>query len=486
MARNTKLETTLEHLKACTDSLYVHPYDTQLYHERAGIYQSLGYPDLCAANAYRGLLLTDEIQDESGEFHEPAVEAFEDRAGPRTFETLSEYVLSFYVFLATTLWECGCLKSCYDFADRGLASDASEKTKSILREVQSLVREEYCKKRLQEEPEWDESAFEPKELPDQGVARRELYPWNDFEPDRFSEESLAVLNRAMSEVAPKCEVRAVELPVLTTGHMNGTVPEKMTIKQLGIFATEDIPAGETALNERSLLAANNRLHEGLCDACSNNLPPLEADETAIACEDCDDTLFCSQRCHDLAISSYHPAICGTDVDTIGKDTNPKEAADALHLLLIGRAMAMTETQEKHPLDLDEVKYTWGDFLPPPELPSTSSDCSIQRKPGQKPIGSLPFTFNYSILYPLHILEKMDLNIYTTLSKYDPWILNTLSSKFRGTASSRIALRDFRPETCAVHPLWCLANHSCDPNVKWEWGWEDQLYCAADGGEGWLG
>jgi len=23
----------------------------------------------------------------------------------------------------------------------------------------------------------------------------------------------------------------------------------------------------------------------------------------------------------------------------------------------------------------------------------------------------------------------------------------------------------------VHPLWCLANHSCDPNVRWEWGGE---------------
>ena len=20
----------------------------------------------------------------------------------------------------------------------------------------------------------------------------------------------------------------------------------------------------------------------------------------------------------------------------------------------------------------------------------------------------------------------------------------------------------------MHPMWCLANHSCDPNVTWEW------------------
>jgi hypothetical protein len=29
--------------------------------------------------------------------------------------------------------------------------------------------------------------------------------------------------------------------------------------------------------------------------------------------------------------------------------------------------------------------------------------------------------------------------------------------------------DGRPEVCAVHPIWSLANHSCDPNVIWEWG-----------------
>lgn len=23
----------------------------------------------------------------------------------------------------------------------------------------------------------------------------------------------------------------------------------------------------------------------------------------------------------------------------------------------------------------------------------------------------------------------------------------------------------------MHPMWSLANHSCDPNVRWEWGGE---------------
>ncbi|OAX81161.1 hypothetical protein ACJ72_04501 [Emergomyces africanus] len=66
---------------------------------------------------------------------------------------------------------------------------------------------------------------------------------------------------------------------------------------------------------------------------------------------------------------------------------------------------------------------------------------------------------------------MGLDPFTTLPLYDTWVLNTLYAKFRGTASGRLSTWDGGPEVCAVHPLWCLANHSCDPNVRWEWGGE---------------
>lgn len=66
---------------------------------------------------------------------------------------------------------------------------------------------------------------------------------------------------------------------------------------------------------------------------------------------------------------------------------------------------------------------------------------------------------------------MDIDIFTDLEFYDFWVLNTLYAKFRGTASARqsTAPGALGPEVAAVHPLWCLANHHCDPNVWWEWG-----------------
>jgi hypothetical protein len=38
-------------------------------------YARLGYPDLSAGEAYMALLLIDEVRDDSGEYHEEALEA---------------------------------------------------------------------------------------------------------------------------------------------------------------------------------------------------------------------------------------------------------------------------------------------------------------------------------------------------------------------------------------------------------------------------
>jgi hypothetical protein len=53
------------------------------------------------------------------------------------------------------------------------------------------------------------------EYPDKGLVRRELYPWNEFEPDRYSPESIQLFNANMAKIAPKLEVKAVKLPLLS-------------------------------------------------------------------------------------------------------------------------------------------------------------------------------------------------------------------------------------------------------------------------------
>ncbi|KAI9849642.1 MAG: hypothetical protein M1837_002767 [Sclerophora amabilis] len=493
-----------------TARLHDHPYDLVIYIERSVAYSNLEYHDLAAGDAYRALLLTDAAQDEAEEYHVEAGEALEKhlRHGvtkegnyPRDIcpcqgrddEVATQFAthgddiiqilaqrkaLQCYALLAQSLLQCGCVKSAMDFTNRGLAASPGE---GQLREIGDRILKKARKLLGNDKLEIED--LDMNELPDQGLARREIYPWNEHEPCRFSQENLNILNGEMSRVAPKCEVKALELPILADSRLADTVADRetATIKQLGVFAKAAIEPGEVFLNESSALIANNRLHESLCDACSSAFPditstnqPLNVDAVSnvVSCPDCDDIFFCNEKCLSLALQTYHPALCGKDVETIGKDAPLKETSNALYLVLLLRAIALAQTSSTNPLGLKDVKYLWGDFVPPssPKARRTASQTDVP-----VPNGTLPFSFTYNIASPLHILEKLDLDIFTLLPRYDLWIFNTLYAKFRGTASARVSLRDGRPEVCAVHPMWALANHDCDPNAAWEWGGEMKFW-----------
>ena len=492
-------QSSLNERNTLTEKLLDSPYDTYTYLRRASCYERLGFPDLAAGDAYRALLLTDEVQDESGEYHQQAVEAAEEvwrglqkcaeheeghsgseswapvdgekpagnGGGQYAIRTQGEQIsessyeafahdcaYKAFVILTRALLKCGCLNSAYDFARRGLKAFPEHQQ---VQELQKQIVEKYRQNKVQQEPAWDLSDFDPNtDLPEQGSVRRELYPWNEHEPDRFSESSLLFLNNEMRKVAPKCEVRAVSLPFLHEHASPDPSIDPSTpapaIKQLGIFATEDIAPHETVLHESSLLTANNRLYDPLCDACSSPLPSSSSERLPLSsCPCCDDTVFCSETCHAAAQTSYHPAVCGkSDFDIVAKDPSPPAAANALYLLLLARAIALSETQDIHPLDLPETKYLWGDFILPDITyahSASASEFSTSRH--------LPFTFHDNILAPLHLLEKMDMDIFTALPRCDTWVLNTLFAKFRATASARLSTRDGKPEVCAVHPMWCL-------------------------------
>lgn len=491
----------LEKRNSLTDALCQLPYDLIGYLERAYVHTELGYPDLAAGDAYRALLLCDEVRDDSFEYHEQALETLlircaegvpgvlrrqgttvdlpgslravnldgelQNRDGEQQQDPLEiahRASIHCYRKLAISLLLCGCLKSSYDFCTRGLAIAPEDEDLLFKKEhIQLLARRRL---KVGEEEEVDVNDF-----PDQGLVRREVYPWNNHEPNRFSAETLDFLNAELALVDAKCRVKVTELPTLLELASDSTgITFTATNKQLGLFAVEDIKPMDVVLDEYSALTANNRLKESLCDACSTELPPLTANSTVVGCPDCDDTMFCNEECLARA-GSYHPAVCEKDIDTIAKDPDPKETPNALYLLLLARALAMAETQECHPLDLKEVKYIWGDFLP---TAANAVSLSINALP--PPIWTLPFSFASNIAGPLHVLEKMDIDIFASLQEYDLWVLNTLYSKFRGTASARLNKRDGKVEVAAVHPLWCLANHDCNPNMQWEWGGQMKLWC----------
>ncbi|KAI4865894.1 hypothetical protein F4820DRAFT_418961 [Hypoxylon rubiginosum] len=478
---DTRIESLLRQRQSLTDDLLARPYDLVLYIQRALIHADLAYPDLAAGDAYRALLLTDEVRDESFEYHQQALEALtayvddslfdvlnygallgddsrlpELDGGAKDIPTLASLAsIRCYQILSLSLLLCGCLKSASKFCERGLALSPHNQELLNTRGYIRTVAERRTRKPFSG----------VNDLPDWGMVRREIYPWNSYEPNRFSEDSLDFLNAELANIAPKCTVQVAELPVLlgcpsrTDGY--DIIP---TCSQLGLFAKEDIAPGEDVLVEYSLVTANNRLKESVCDACSNDLPPLGSESTAVNCPECYDTVFCDQHCFEQAQNLYHPAVCDKDVDSIAKDPDAREADESLHLLLLARVLAMAAHQEIHPLDVNQIKYIWGDFVS-----SQTNEIDLSPNAGPPPDWTLPFSFTYNIETPLHILEKMDIDIYATLAEYDVWVLNTLYGKFRGTASARKNPRDGRPDVAAVHPFWCLANHDCDPNVGWDWG-----------------
>ncbi|KAJ5654738.1 hypothetical protein N7490_001741 [Penicillium lividum] len=478
-----------------TAQLYEDPHNPHLYLERACLHEQLGFPDLAAADAYRALSLLESVVDpDSYEFHakrkvdttlqtqthrhedkntaedsgEDEEEEEQDQSTvPVTEEEYNTLIGEVYTILVCSLVRCGCYRDAYEFGVRGIELLGDLDTGKVDNTTTSTVlhdQMDHVKKVYQSRAKFNDEvaldSIDPAVLPAQGFARRVLYPWNEHEPDRCAPEELDYLNKRLADVAPKCEVRAVALPAL---HGATADDDTGVSVQLGLFAKEDIAADEIILRESSLLTATNRLHDDLCDACNAPLPDLSATEPPVACEEgCADTIFCSQACHDTAQKVYHGAICGLEdgLESIGKDIpDPKDKADCLYLLLLGRALAMSATQDVHPLDLPEVKYIWGDF----------HEYDIEQSGSE--VASLPFSFQLNILQPMRFLEEMEIDPYESLPRYDTWVLNTLYAKFRGTASGRLSTWDGGPELCAVHPLWCLANHSCDPSVRWEWGGE---------------
>ncbi|KAL5332767.1 hypothetical protein BJX70DRAFT_392706 [Aspergillus crustosus] len=509
------MEKALRDRAFVTAQIYADPHNPHLHLERGLVHEQLRYPDLASADAYRALSLLDSVvAPDECEFHarkrvegtppapapapgaqDDGEEDEDDDEGyePIAEDEYNEIIGPVYALLVRTLVHCGCLRDAYEFALRGrtvldeLPQSATlciSLAKEDLEHQISLIKKVYYSAKG-EATQTDEE-INPSALKAQGFARRVLYPWNTHEPDRKSPETLNLLNERLKDVAPKCEVRAVALPVLHNTPTSTTPNEESKEEeeeeeeevsiQLGLFAKCDLLPGETILHESSLLTATNRLHDDLCDACNGPLPDLSAENPPVACEECSDIIFCSADCHDRAQEVYHGAVCGLmeNLESIGKDIpDPKDKADYLYLLLLGRAVAMAATQEVHPLELPEIKYIWGDFDPSqsPEFDGTSTDAGGGGSGETKVNGSLPFSFHLNILQPMRLIEEMQLDPYRSLDRYDTWVFNTLYAKFRGTASGRLSTWDGGPELCAVHPLWCLANHSCDPNVRWEWGGE---------------
>ncbi|KAF8425965.1 hypothetical protein EV426DRAFT_641433 [Tirmania nivea] len=371
--------------------------------------------------------------------------------------------------------------------------------------------------------------FRKKNLPIRGLSKREVYPWNHYEPDRFAASTLEKINLSMrdccvstrSEGGAWCEVRCVELPRLC---IDGTVSTK-TVQQLGVFALRDIPAVIPGVDD-SEPAPHPYLIEPTtlitytttggppgtaaavrCELCTKPIP--ESEEGQWGCERCEENdiwpSFCSKKCQDRAGSLYHPAVCGVDWTWLHREANRRlEGAkgeegvfddDAVYCLLVMRAWALALVRGMHPLELEEVWYLYGAGRRRegyPLLDGTSKNDAVDEADEEREDVPIPFDFHQNVIVPHMILDALQIEVLPfppqpegetnsplsrsptlSITHFDtPTSTLPLLNKFKGVASltRHLDTRTHPPiETLvsAIHPLYSLVNHDCDPNVYWQ-------------------
>ena len=175
--------------------------------------------------------------------------------------------------------------------------------------------------------------------------------------------------------------------------------------------------------------------------------------------------------------------------------------DSIYALLLQRAWALALTQGKHPLELPEVWYLYGagkQRQKYPELDESilgkgygSKMLEDQNGDGAKD-DLVPFDFHQVVIVPHLILDSLGIEILPfprtrgdappstlfrspslALTHFDtPTSTITLLNKFKSVATltRHTDTRTHPPiETAisAVHPLYSLVNHDCDPNVYWQ-------------------
>lgn len=219
---------------------------------------------------------------------------------------------------------------------------------------------------------------------------------------------------------------------------------------LGVFATRNIHIAERLVEDTTVLAASTvsaaapstlkstPYSSRICDNCYGSIPKQSRQYVL---SNCCNTPYCTARCRDMALHSYHRVLCGQNFDWLYNESREKQQRFVLNGPIWLRILAACVQSNCHPLD----------------HPSIARLTPLHDKAGRL------WTLSNNIITPIRILQQLGINALIDF-RYDTWVLQTIWTRVINNQEEHTT-PDGR-QVRAISPLYSFFNHSCEPNTGW--------------------
>jgi hypothetical protein len=328
-----------------------YPYDPLTWLQRAELLLPLGFLELAVGDAYKALVLIQKSRRPQSSLaacinHHLGINSPSSVTKPDVQGSATEQ--GAMLALVQGLLLANCLQEGLEQAQKAVAKYPQNRK---LRSVLATVQREHDQDQLESEADDNldgMNALEEDEYRRSGHILLQSYPW--MEPELFSrgaEVTTSIQRQFLRASWSQC---SLERSPVREGLSLGDRSERFS-EVFGVMATEDVGRNEMLLVDHTAASAV----EDPADRCPCCCGTLTANFTILKC--CS-TRYCSRFCADLALGTYHLAVCGKDLSRFekayGKNlATPERAADELLFLRVLAGAVQHSTV--HPLQTPFVK-----------------------------------------------------------------------------------------------------------------------------------
>lgn len=277
-----------------------------------------------------------------------------------------------------------------------------------------------------------------------GSIRHLPYP---FTPERYVNRQMNLIEstKSLFSEASSCCMLGFSPVALSLD-----TPEENSSRSLGVFANRNIHFAERLVEDTTIFAASTVSAAApstlksipnssrICDNCYGSIPTLWRQHVL---SECCKTPYCSARCRDMALASYHKVQCGQNFDWVYDESRGKQEPFVLNGPMWLRILAACVQSNCHPLDHPLIARL---------TPLHDKLCRT-------------WTLSNNIMTPVRILQQLGISPVEDL-RFDTWVLQTIWTRVINNQEEHTAPNG-RPVR-AINPFYSFFNHSCEPNTGW--------------------